>query len=199
MQIQNKKQNKYFLKQNHVLIFQADSYYYQQYLMFHISYTLCFLVRYVQVAIISVINHRDVDIKHLFHQQITCKTCKSRKIIHPFLASRNFYFSLFKITRTACQIVGCLIAKLMTVFAFSKIVFFSFSWAPLKLRLREIFCLFTSLRMAVLSPQQSMMKDSHHGRTCCSEHERGQTSPLNVRARRQHCPVGATHLVGPPH
>ena len=55
------------------------------------------------------------------------------------------------------------------------------------------------MRMAVLSPQQSMMKDSHHGRTCCSEQESGQTSPLNVRARRQHCPVGATHLVGPPH
>ena len=102
MQIQNKKQNIYFLKQNHVLIFQADSYYYQQYLMFHISYTLCFLVRNIQVTIISIINHRDVDIKHLFHQQITCKTCKSRKIIHPFLASRNFYFSLFKITRTSC-------------------------------------------------------------------------------------------------
>ena len=32
-----------------------------------------------------------------------------------------------------------------------------------------------------------------------AQQERGQTGPLGVKRRRQHCPLGAAHLTGPPH
>ena len=32
-----------------------------------------------------------------------------------------------------------------------------------------------------------------------TQQERGQTGPLVLKARKQHWPVGATHITGPPH
>ena len=43
-------------------------------------------------------------------------------------------------------------------------------------------------------------EERHDPLTCLlSQQESGQGKPLRVKAMKQHCPEGATHIKGPPH